>query len=253
MTDVWLTDTGNGDDPIVAARGLRRRFGVGDAAVEALRGVDLGISAGSLTAVMGPSGSGKSTLMHILAGLDRPTEGKVSIGDTEITALGDNELTRLRREQLGFIFQFFNLLPMLTAEENIVLPARIAGDPPAAEWVNELIDRVGLSDRRRHRPSELSGGQQQRVAIARALISKPTVVFADEPTGNLDSETSAEILALLRESVDAYSQTTVMVTHDATAAATADRVLFLADGCIVTELGRSDERQILDALARIGR
>jgi putative ABC transport system ATP-binding protein len=253
MTDVWLTDTGNGDAPIVAARGLRRRFGVGDAAVEALRGVDLGISAGSLTAVMGPSGSGKSTLMHILAGLDRPTEGKVSIGDTEITALGDNELTRLRREQLGFIFQFFNLLPMLTAEENIVLPARIAGDPPAADWVNELIDRVGLSDRRRHRPSELSGGQQQRVAIARALISKPTVVFADEPTGNLDSETSAEILGLLRESVDAYSQTTVMVTHDATAAATADRVLFLADGCIVTELGRSDERQILDALARIGR
>jgi putative ABC transport system ATP-binding protein len=247
-----MTDTGNGADPIVAAQGLRRRFGEGDAAVDALRGVDLNIGQGSLTAVMGPSGSGKSTLMHILAGLDRPTDGTVHIGETEITALGDNELTRLRREQLGFIFQFFNLLPMLTAEENVALPARIAGESPPAEWVTELIDRVGLGDRRRHRPSELSGGQQQRVAIARALISKPTVVFADEPTGNLDSETSAEILELLRESVDAYAQTTVMVTHDATAAATADRVLFLADGCIVSELGRSDERQILDALARIG-
>ena len=190
--------------------------------------------------------------MHILAGLDKPTEGAVQIDGTEITALGDTELTRLRRKQIGFIFQFFNLLPMLTAEENVVLPARIAGELPPPDWLAELIGRVGLTDRADHRPSELSGGQQQRVAIARALVTRPAVVFADEPTGNLDSTTSGEILELLRSSVDEYRQTTVMVTHDAKAAAIADRVLFLADGQIVRELGRTDEREILETLAAIG-
>ena len=226
----------------VAARELSRRFGEGDTAVDALRGVSLAIIEGQLTAVMGPSGSGKSTLMHLLAGLDRPTAGEVWIDSTEIGALGDTDLTRLRRRHVGFIFQFFNLLPMLTAEENVVLPLQLAGDGADKKWVDELIDRVGLGERRTHRPSELSGGQQQRVAIARALASRPTVVFADEPTGNLDSSTSAEILDLLRHSVDAYGQTTVMVTHDANAAATADRVLFLADGRIVREIGRCSSR-----------
>jgi putative ABC transport system ATP-binding protein len=235
----------------VAARELSRRFGEGDTAVDALRGVSLAIIEGQLTAVMGPSGSGKSTLMHLLAGLDRPTAGEVWIDSTEIGALGDTELTRLRRRHVGFIFQFFNLLPMLTAEENVVLPLQLAGDGADKKWVDELIDRVGLGERRTHRPSELSGGQQQRVAIARALASRPTVVFADEPTGNLDSSTSAEILDLLRHSVDAYGQTTVMVTHDANAAATADRVLFLADGRIVREIGRCSARDVLDVLEEV--
>jgi putative ABC transport system ATP-binding protein len=237
---------------VVAARDITRRYGEGDTAVDALRGVSLDVQRGQLTAVMGPSGSGKSTLMHILAGLDRPTAGDVEIDGTNIAKLGDTELTKLRRRHIGFIFQFFNLLPMLTAEENIVLPLELAGNKRDKEWVEEVIQRVGLDDRRTHRPSELSGGQQQRVAIARALISRPTVVFADEPTGNLDSATSAEILDLLRESVNDYGQTTVMVTHDANAAAIADRVLFLADGCIVKELGRCDTHTILATLEELG-
>jgi putative ABC transport system ATP-binding protein len=230
---------------------VRRRFGEGESAVDALQGVSLEVPAGQLTAVMGPSGSGKSTLMHILAGLDSPTSGKVTIGGTDITNMGDQELTLLRRRHIGFIFQFFNLLPMLTAEENIVLPSTIAGDDPDKAWVDELIDKVGLSDRRTHRPSELSGGQQQRVAIARSLIERPTVLFADEPTGNLDSSSSAEVLALLRDSVDSYGQTTLMVTHDATAASIADRILFLADGLIVKDVGRSSENEILASMAEI--
>jgi putative ABC transport system ATP-binding protein len=189
--------------------------------------------------------------MHILAGLDSPTSGKITIGGTDITNMDDQQLTLLRRRHIGFIFQFFNLLPMLTAEENIVLPAMIAGDKPDKAWVDELIDKVGLDDRRTHRPSELSGGQQQRVAIARSLVERPTVLFADEPTGNLDSASSGEVLTLLRDSVDSYGQTTLMVTHDSSAAAIADRVLFLADGLIVKDLGRSDEGEILAAIAEI--
>ena len=217
-------ESGNGA-PVVVASDLTRRYGEGDTAVDALRGVSVEIAPGELTAVMGPSGSGKSTLMHILAGLDKPTSGTVKIAGTEITTLGDSDLTKLRRQHIGFVFQFFNLLPMLTAEENVLLPLTIAGEKPDQAWFEELIERVGLADRLSHRPSELSGGQQQRVAIARALVSRPTVVFADEPTGNLDSTTSGEILELLRHSVDDYGQTTVMVTHDARAAAIADRVL----------------------------
>jgi putative ABC transport system ATP-binding protein len=236
---------------VVDASGLVRRYGAGETAVHALRGVDLGIAGGRLTAVMGPSGSGKSTLMHILAGLDRPTEGSVTIAGRDITQLSDNDLTRLRREHIGFIFQFFNLLPMLTAEENVVLPLSLAGEKPDRAWVRELTAKVGLSDRLKHRPAELSGGQQQRVAIARALVSRPTIMFADEPTGNLDSRTSGEILTLLREMVSGLGQTTVMVTHDAHAAAIADRVLFLADGEIVRDLGPSSAHQILDTLEEV--
>jgi putative ABC transport system ATP-binding protein len=202
---------------------------------------------------MGPSGSGKSTMMHILAGLDPPTSGSVSIAGTDITQLGDNELTKLRRKHIGFIFQFFNLLPMLTAEENIRLPLELAGGKIDKEWLDEVIKRTGLDDRRTHRPSELSGGQQQRVAIARALVSKPTVIFADEPTGNLDSATSGEILDLLREMVADFGQTIVMVTHDARAAGIADRILFLADGCIVKELKGADQREIVAAMDEVSR
>ena len=236
---------------VVVARDLSRRYGAGDTAVDALRGVSLAIPRGHLTAVMGPSGSGKSTLMHILAGLDKPTAGEVSIAGTSITRLGDSDLTKLRREHIGFVFQFFNLLPMLTAEENIVLPLTIAGEKPDPEFFETLLNDVGLADRRKHRPSELSGGQQQRVAIARALVSRPTVIFADEPTGNLDSKTGSEILDLLRHSVEEYGQTTVMVTHEPRAAAIADRVLFLADGRIVKELPRSTQPEILAALEAI--
>ena len=236
---------------VVAARDLERRYGEGDTAVDALRGVSLDVNHGRLTAVMGPSGSGKSTLMHLLAGLDRPTGGKVYIEGIDITELGDTDLTKLRRRHIGFIFQFFNLLPMLTAEENILLPLSIAGEKPEKAWVEELLGKVGLSDRRTHRPSELSGGQQQRVAIARALISRPTVVFADEPTGNLDSHTSGEILDLLRDAVDHFGQTTVMVTHDARAASMADRVLFLDDGLIVKELPRSEPHDIVVAMEQL--
>jgi putative ABC transport system ATP-binding protein len=236
---------------VVAAQDITRQYGEGETAVHALRGVSVDVAVGGLTAVMGPSGSGKSTLMHILAGLDRPTAGDVRIADIQIGTLGDTQLTKLRREHIGFIFQFFNLLPMLTARENIVLPLSIAGQKPDPAWVDELTAAVGLGDRLSHRPSQLSGGQQQRVAIARALISKPTVMFADEPTGNLDSKTSSEILTLLRDSVSGYGQTTVMVTHDAHAAAIADRVLFLADGLIVKDIGHSTAREILDALEEV--
>jgi putative ABC transport system ATP-binding protein len=236
---------------VVAARDLTRRYGEGDTAVDALRGVSLAVDEGALLAVMGPSGSGKSTLMHILAGLDRPTSGQAWIDATEITQLGDTQLTKLRRRHIGFVFQFFNLLPMLTAEENVVLPLELAGRKPEREWVAELVAKVGLSDRRRHRPAELSGGQQQRVAIARSLVTKPTVLFADEPTGNLDSKTSAEILELLRGAVDSLGQTTVMVTHDARAATIADRILFLADGLVVKELGRSSAREVLAAMEEV--
>jgi putative ABC transport system ATP-binding protein len=237
---------------VVAAEHVTRRYGEGDTAVDALRGVDLDIEGGKLTAVMGPSGSGKSTLMHILAGLDKPTSGTVSIAGTDITKLDDTALTKLRRRHIGFVFQFFNLLPMLTAEENITLPLSIAGEKPDRAWIDELIGKLGLADRRTHRPAELSGGQQQRVAIARALVNRPTVMFADEPTGNLDSQTSGEILMLLRNSVDEYGQTTVMVTHEPRAAAIADRVLVLDDGLIVRELPRTSADAVVTALAEIG-
>ena len=223
----------------VEGRDLTRTYGEGETAVEALRGVDLEVRSGELVAVMGPSGSGKSTLMHILAGLDKPTSGTVMIAGTEITRLDDSQLTHLRRQHIGFVFQFFNLLPMLNAEENVVLPLTIAGEKPDKEWLDSLLDQMGLADRRSHRPSELSGGQQQRVAIARSLVTRPTILFADEPTGNLDSKTGGEILELMRTSTDAYGQTTVMVTHEARAAAIADRILFIADGQIVRQLGKN--------------
>ena len=232
----------------VAARALALRFGKASTAVDALRGVDLDVRAGELVAVMGPSGSGKSTLMHLLAGLDKPTSGTVTIAGTELSALGDGALTRLRREHIGFIFQFFNLLPMLDAEENMVLPLSIAGERPDRAWVAELMSKVGLEARRHHRPSELSGGEQQRVAIARALVTRPTILLADEPTGNLDSKTGGEILELMRESVDAYGQTTVMVTHDPRAASIADRILFIADGLIVKELVGATATEVLTVM-----
>ena len=248
LTDqVPIADRLAGQPVRVAARDLGRRYGVGETAVDALRGVSLAVAEGELVAVMGASGSGKSTLMHLLAGLDRPSSGEVWIDGTEIGGLGDTELTRLRRRHVGFVFQFFNLLPMLSAEENILLPLSLAGTKPDPEWSRELIASVGLTERRGHRPAQLSGGQQQRVAIARALVSRPTVVFADEPTGNLDSATSGEILELLRHSVDAYRQTTVMVTHDPRAATIADRILFLADGLVVKELSASSAHEVLAA------
>jgi putative ABC transport system ATP-binding protein len=234
---------------IVTAKGLVRRYGSGDAAVDALRGVSLSIPRGDLTAVMGPSGSGKSTLLHVLAGLDLPDAGTVEIEGEEITQLGDRALTLMRRRRIGFVFQFFNLLPMLSAEENVILPLRIAGQNPDRAWVDELIRRVGLERRRHHRPAQLSGGEQQRVSIARALVTRPAVIFADEPTGNLDSARGNEILELLHESVHAYGQTTVVVTHDARVAAYADRVLFLADGRIVRELGSVSADEVLATMA----
>jgi putative ABC transport system ATP-binding protein len=233
---------------VVVGRALTKRYGEGDIAVDALRGVDIIFTPGSFTAIMGPSGSGKSTLMHILAGLDQPTSGTVEIAGTRLDTLGDHDLTLLRRSQIGFIFQSYNLLPVLTAEENILLPVRIAGDRADAEWLETLIDTIGLADRRGHRPSELSGGQQQRVAVARALITRPAVVFADEPTGNLDSSAGRDVLALLRRAVDDFGQTIVMVTHDAGAAAIADRVVFLADGEVVDDRAAPTVEEILDRL-----
>ena len=236
---------------VVTAQDVTRRFGEGDTAVDALRGVSLAVEPAQLTAVMGPSGSGKSTLMHILAGLDQPTSGVVTITGSDITTLDDTDLTKLRRDRIGFIFQFFNLLPMLTAEDNILVPLRIAGEEPEAGWYEELIRKVGLEDRLTHRPSELSGGQQQRVAIARALVSRPTIVFADEPTGNLDSTTSGEILELIRSTVDTLGQTALMVTHDPQAAAIADRIVFLADGELVHDVGRSSAEQVIRTMEEL--
>jgi putative ABC transport system ATP-binding protein len=235
-------------DSVVAGRDLTKRYGEGGAAVDALRGVSLDIQPGSFTAIMGPSGSGKSTLMHLLAGLDKPTGGTVAIAGTDIGGLDDTALTRLRRDKIGFVFQAFNLVPVLTAEENIRLPLTLAGRGDGEGRVERLLQAVALGDRRTHRPAELSGGQQQRVAIARALASEPAVIFADEPTGNLDSTTSQEILDLLRRAVDEFGQAVVMVTHDAAAAAIADRVIFLADGAVVADEPGLDAEQILDRM-----
>jgi putative ABC transport system ATP-binding protein len=237
--------------PAVAAVDVTRRYGVGDSCVEALRGVSIQVPRGQFTAVMGPSGSGKSTLMHILAGLDKPTGGSVEVAGQQVVGMDDNELTRLRRDHVGFIFQFFNLLPMLTAEENILLPSQIAGREVDRDRLEQILGQVNLGDRRSHRPSELSGGQQQRVAVARALVGSPTILFADEPTGNLDSKTGEEILDLIRESVDSYGQTTLMVTHDPAAAAIADRVLFLADGLIVSDLDKPSYADVIASLEAV--
>ncbi len=231
-------------EPILVAVDLHRRYGEGDVAVNALDGVSLQLPAGAFTAIMGPSGSGKSTLMHVLAGLDTPTSGTVTLAGTELAKLDDRRLTRLRREKVGFIFQTFNLLPVLTATENIELPLKIAGRPVDVAWRDQLIETVGLSGRTDHHPAELSGGEQQRVAVARALITRPAVVFADEPTGNLDSHSSAEVLALLRRSVDELGQTVVMVTHDANAAAIADRILVLVDGRIARDETIAEPQQV---------
>jgi putative ABC transport system ATP-binding protein len=236
---------------VVVANDLYRRYGEGDAAVDALAGVTTSFERDRFTAIMGPSGSGKSTLMHILAGLDRPTAGTVELDGVEITKLDDGELTKLRRDKLGFVFQFFNLLPVLTAEENLVLPLSIAGRKPDQQWVETLIRTVGLEDRRTHRPAELSGGQQQRVAVARALVSKPAVVFADEPTGNLDSKASADVLALLRQAVDEFGQTVVMVTHDPAAAAHADRLITLQDGKIVNDAAPGSADDVIELQKRL--
>ena len=239
-------------EPIVSAIRLTRTFGVGDAQVRALRGVTVAFPARGFTAVMGPSGSGKSTLMHLLAGLDRPTDGTVLIDGTDLSTLGEAALTRLRRDRIGFIFQGFNLLPVLTAKENILLPLTLAGHEPDHAWFEQLVASVGIGDRLTHRPSELSGGQQQRVAVARALIHRPAVVFADEPTGNLDSEASADVLGLLRNAADDFGQTIVMVTHDANAASYADRLVVLADGRIVRDAPAGDTGEILELMKTVG-
>ena len=239
-----IVSTANGQ--VVVATDVSRRFGEGEAAVDALVDVSTGFERGRFTAIMGPSGSGKSTLMHILAGLDAPTAGTVVLDGEEITGLDDAALTKLRRDKLGFVFQFFNLLPVLTAEENLVLPLSIAGRKPDEAWVDRLVRTVGLEDRRTHRPSELSGGQQQRVAVARALVSKPAVVFADEPTGNLDSKASADVMALLRQAVDDFGQTVVMVTHDPGAAAHADRLITLQDGKIVSDAAPGSAADVIE-------
>jgi putative ABC transport system ATP-binding protein len=237
---------------IVAAEDLRRRYGEGEAAVDALAGVTVAFPAARFTAIMGPSGSGKSTLMHLLAGLDRPTSGTVRVTGIELNELDDRQLTELRRDKIGFIFQTFNLLPVLNAEENILLPLSIAGRTPDREWFDRLVDTVDIRDRLSHRPAEMSGGQQQRVAVARALVSRPAVVFADEPSGNLDSKSSGDVLELLRHAVDDFSQTVVMVTHDAHAASFADRLLVLADGRIAHDGEAATAEQALDLMKAIG-
>jgi putative ABC transport system ATP-binding protein len=245
-----------GDPPptadAVRATGLTRTYGSGQTAVHALAGVDVAFPRGAFTAIMGPSGSGKSTLMHCLAGLDAPTGGQVFLGGTELTSLRDDQLTRLRRERIGFVFQSFNLLPVLDARENIVLPMQLAGRRPDPSWFDAVVARLGLRDRLRHRPAELSGGQQQRVAVARALLPRPDVVFADEPTGNLDSRSGAEVLDLLRSSVRETGQTVVMVTHDPAAAAYADRVVLLADGRVAGEIAEPTADSVLAALRGLG-
>jgi putative ABC transport system ATP-binding protein len=238
-------------EAIVSATEITRRYGEGDATVDALRGVSLDFPPGAFTAIMGPSGSGKSTLMHILAGLDRPTSGTVVIDGRDITQMDDRELTQLRRDRVGFVFQFFNLLPVLNAEENMLLPLSIAGRKPERQWVAQLMETIGIADRRTHRPAELSGGQQQRVAIARALVSRPAVVFADEPTGNLDSKTSEEVLNLLRRAVDEFGQSVVIVTHDAGAASYADRVVLLVDGRVVHDGAAGGADEILDLMKSV--
>ncbi len=235
----------------VAAYGLTKTYGRGDTEVHALRGVDVEFAAGQFTAIMGPSGSGKSTLMHCLAGLDVPTSGTITVGDTEITGLDDGQLTRLRRDRIGFVFQAFNLVPTLTAEQNILLPLELAGAAPDRAWMAEIVDTLGLSERLQHRPAELSGGQQQRVAVARALLTRPDVVFGDEPTGNLDTATGAEVLALLRRSVKQMGQTVIMVTHDPVAASSADRVVLLADGRLAGELTDPSPESVAAALAKL--
>jgi putative ABC transport system ATP-binding protein len=240
-----------GNGQVVIANGVSRRYGEGEAAVDALLDVSTGFERGRFTAIMGPSGSGKSTLMHILAGLDKPTSGTVVLDGQEITGLDDGELTKLRRDKLGFVFQFFNLLPVLTAEENLVLPLSIAGRTPDKEWLEQLVRTVGLEDRRTHRPAELSGGQQQRVAVARALVSKPAVVFADEPTGNLDSKASADVLKLLRQAVDEFGQTVIMVTHDPAAAAHADRLITLRDGRVVHDDSPGSTDEVIELMKQI--
>jgi putative ABC transport system ATP-binding protein len=236
---------------VVVADGVTRRFGEGEAAVDALVGISTSFARNRFTAIMGPSGSGKSTLMHILAGLDMPTSGTVTLDGEEITGLDDGALTKLRRDKLGFVFQFFNLIPVLTAEENLVLPLSIAGRRPDADWLDRLVRTVGLEDRRTHRPSELSGGQQQRVAVARALVSKPAVVFADEPTGNLDSKASADVLRLLRQAVDEFGQTVIMVTHDPGAAAHADRLVTLSDGAIVHDAAPGSTEDVIELMKQV--
>ncbi len=243
-----VDSSAEGAAPIARAEGLRKEYGKGDTQVRALDGIDVQFGRGQLTAIMGPSGSGKSTLMHCMAGLDRPSAGSVFIEDEKISSYSQSALTRLRRTQLGFIFQSFNLVPTLTARENIVLPLTLARSKLDKEWFDLIIDVVGLSDRLSHRPDELSGGQQQRVACARALITRPSIVFADEPTGNLDSTSAAEVLGFLRRSVDEFGQSIVIVTHDPGTAAYADRVLFLADGRIVGDIDHPSEDQFIDEL-----